>query len=318
MAFTVMTEGYSALREAAAVIDLSRRGKIRATGEDRVRLFHAMTTNHIAQLSAGQGCYAFFLSAQGRILADVHLLVQPDFILLDTEPEIREKVYAHVDKYIIADDVVIEDVTDSLATVGLEGTKSREFLAALGGPVPEASHETLEWGSRLVSRISAASSDGYRIFLPAGEKASFIQEARQHGAPLATEADIETVRIENGRPRYGQDITERYIPNETQLFHALHFTKGCYLGQEIVERVRSRGQVHRLLSSLRIETTEPPVAGTELTAEGSKAGEITSAAFSPALGLVVALGYVRDEYARPETQLRCGAAAAIVAAAGPR
>ena len=102
-----MTLGYQAIREAAAVLDLSGRGRIRATGEDRVRLLHAMSTNHIQQLGPHQGCYAFFLNSQGRILADAHILVLADSILLDTEPEIREKVYAHLDQYIIADDVTL-------------------------------------------------------------------------------------------------------------------------------------------------------------------------------------------------------------------
>src|SRR5213593_366720 len=98
-----MGRGYKALRETAAWLDLSARGKIFATGEDRVRLLHAMTTNHIQQLQPGQGCYAFFLSAQGRILADAHLFVLPDRILIDVEPELRARLYQHLDKYIIAD-----------------------------------------------------------------------------------------------------------------------------------------------------------------------------------------------------------------------
>src|SRR6476659_7348186 len=109
-----MEPGYQALRESAAYLDLSKRGKIFVTGEDRVRLLHAMTTNHIQQLQAGQGCYAFFLNAQGRIVADVNVFVLPDRLLLDVEPELREKVYQHLDKFIIADDATLEDVSDSL------------------------------------------------------------------------------------------------------------------------------------------------------------------------------------------------------------
>ncbi|MCW5980436.1 MAG: folate-binding protein YgfZ [Bryobacteraceae bacterium] len=312
-----LTEGYRALRETAAVLDLSGRGRIRVTGEDRVRLLHAMTTNHVQQLAPGQGCYALFLTAQGRVLADVNLLAQPEFILLDTEPETREKVYAHLDKYIIADDVALEDLAGSMGCVGLEGPKSRELLGALGAPAPEASHQTSGWGDRLVSRISAIGADGYRIFLPAADAPALMEQLRRHGAAPAADADIRTVRLENGRPRYGEDIGERFIPNETQLFHALHFSKGCYLGQEIVERVRSRGQVHRLLMPLRIETRVPPAPGAELQVQGVKAGEIASAAFSPALDMVVALGYVRDAHARPGASLECNGAPVTVAAARP-
>ena len=301
-----MTAGYRALREGAGILDLSSRGKIRLSGEDRVRLLHAMTTNHIQQLAPGQDCPALFLNAQGRILADVHVLAQPDYILLDTEPETREKVYAHLDKYIIADDVTLEDVTAGLATIGLEGPKSDEVLATLGETAPGG----------LTIRLSATGGKGHRLFLPAEEMPSFVERLHTAGAVDASGEDMRIVRLEHGYPRYGEDVSERDIPHEAQLIDAVNFNKGCYLGQEIVERVRSRGQVHRLLVPLRIETQEPPLPATELLAETNKAGEVTSAAFSPALGLVVALAYVRDVYARPGTQLRCGDAVATVAEPG--
>jgi aminomethyltransferase len=140
-----------------------------------------------------------------------------------------------------------------------------------------------------VAALSETGELGFRVFLPAGEK---LGEA---GVPWADQGAIRTVRLEHGKPRYGEDIDERHIPQETQLMHAVSFSKGCYLGQEIVERVRSRGQVHRLLAPLRIESTEPPAVGTEVLSDGNKAGEITSAAFSTALGEVVALAYIRRE-----------------------
>src|SRR5713226_1166066 len=116
-----MGPGYQALRETVGYLDLSARGKIIATGEDRVRLLHAMTTNHIQQLTAGQGCYAFFLNPQGRILADANIFVLPDKILIDVEPEVRERLYQHLDKFIIADDVTLEDASESLSGLGVEG-----------------------------------------------------------------------------------------------------------------------------------------------------------------------------------------------------
>src|SRR5882724_10680971 len=119
--FSKMSQGYSVLREHAAWLDLSGRGKIKVTGEDRARLLHAMTTNHIDRLKPGEGCYAFFLNAQGRILGDVNLLCFDDHFLLDTEPETRTKLFEHLDRYIIADDVTVEDRTDRMATIALEG-----------------------------------------------------------------------------------------------------------------------------------------------------------------------------------------------------
>ena len=112
--------GYAALREAAGWLELPGRGKIRLTGEDRARLLHAMTTNHIEKLKPGEGCYAFFLNAQGRILGDVNLFCFEDHILLDTEPETRQKLFEHLDRYIIADDVTVEDETDRFATLAVE------------------------------------------------------------------------------------------------------------------------------------------------------------------------------------------------------
>jgi folate-binding Fe-S cluster repair protein YgfZ len=133
-----MNAGYRALHNGAAWLDLSQRGRIRITGEDRTRLLHAMVTNHVEQLKPGQGCYAFFLNAQGRILGDMNLLCLEDSFLLETEPETRRSSYEHLDKYIIADDVTLDDVTDQTAELGIEGAKAAEVLAAAGAPVPEA------------------------------------------------------------------------------------------------------------------------------------------------------------------------------------
>src|SRR5258708_5905046 len=124
MAQIAVPSGYEALRNGAVWLDLSARGKIKATGEDRARLLHAMTTNHVESLAPGTGCYAYFLSAQGRILADVNLLCRTDHFLLDTEPETREKLFSHLDSFVIADDVTLEDVTPTLATVALEGPEA--------------------------------------------------------------------------------------------------------------------------------------------------------------------------------------------------
>ena len=291
-------QGYQAIREAVAIVDLDSRGLIRATGEDRVRLLHAMVTNHVEQLSDGQGCYAFFLNAQGRILADVNLMRLADCILLDTEPETREKVYAHLDKYIIADDVTLEDVTGQTATIGLEGPKTPELISSLGNPVPGEPHDVVRWDKWLVSRLSVTGLDGYRFHVPSQDKAGLVEQLTGAGAIAATAEEIRTVRLENGRPRYGEDITESNLPQETQLLNAVHFNKGCYLGQEIVERIHSQGHVNRLLVRLHVNSSKPPRPGSKLEVEGREIGEITSAAVSPSQGCVVALAYVKEQFAR--------------------
>jgi len=281
--------GYEALRTGAAWLDLSARGKIKLTGEDRARLLHAMTTNHIQQLTAGTGCYAFFLTAQGRILSDANILCRPDHFLLDLEPETREKIYQHLDHYIIADDVTLDDVTAETATIAVEGPKSQVVLQAAGAPTPGADYSTAEWGTRLVARISATGSPGFFIFAPVAEKERLLSEIEAAGAVAADAEAFRVVRLEHGKARYGEDLSERFLAQEANQPHALHFSKGCYLGQEIVERVRSRGQVHRVLTPLQLDAKEPPAPGTKL--EGGT--EITSAEYSPALGKVVALAYVR-------------------------
>src|SRR5260370_41886866 len=162
--------GYAAARSGAAWLDLSERGKIKLTGEDRGRLLHAMTTNHIQQLTPGTGCYAFFLTAQGRILSDANILCRPDYFLLDLEPETREKIYQHLDHYIIADDVTIEDVTAETATIAVEGPKSQDILQAAGAPTPDADYATAEWGVRLVARLRSTGSPGFFGFTPRAEK----------------------------------------------------------------------------------------------------------------------------------------------------
>jgi folate-binding protein YgfZ len=281
--------GYEALRSGAAWLDLSARGKIKLTGEDRARLLHAMTTNHIQQLTPGTGCYAFFLTAQGRILSDANILCRPDHFLLDLEPETREKIYQHLDRYIIADDVTLEDVTAETATIAVEGPKSYDVLQAAGAPTPDADYATMEWGTRVVARLSATGSPGFFIFAPAAEKEQLLAEIEAAGAVSADDDAFRVVRLEHGRARYGEDLSERFLAQEANQPHALHFSKGCYLGQEIVERVRSRGQVHRLLKPLQLDTKLPPAVGTKF----ENGTEITSAAYSPGLDKVVALGYVR-------------------------
>jgi folate-binding protein YgfZ len=308
--------GYSALRTGAAWLDLSARGKIKLTGEDRARLLHAMTTNHIQQLTPGTGCYAFFLTAQGRILSDANILCRPDHFLLDLEPETREKIYQHLDHYIIADDVTIEDVTEQTAIIAVEGPKSQDVLQAAGAPTPDAEYGTAEWGTRLVARLSATGSPGFFIFAPAAEKEKLLAEIEAAGAVAADAEAFLVVRLEHGRARYGEDLNERFLAQEANQKHALHFSKGCYLGQEIVERVRSRGQVHRMLMPVQLDTKETPPAGTKLQAGETNVAEITSAAYSPALDKVVALAYVRTEFARPGAHLMMGAIKAVVAQDG--
>jgi tRNA-modifying protein YgfZ len=315
-----LTEGYAALRESAAWCDVSARGRIVVRGDDRARLLHAMTTNDVQHLAPGQGCYAFFLNAQGRILADVDIFCFPDRLLLDTEPETRTKVYEHLDRYIIADDVTLEDVTDQTGSISLEGPTAGAVLEQLGLTLPagfgansagEKVGEKLE--DTIVARLDTPSpgspgpnarrAPSFLLIVPVGSKEILTAQLAAAGVPEAQPQDARTVRIEQGRPRYGEEITERYLVQETGQLHAVSFSKGCYLGQEIVERVRSRAQIHRVLRRLEIDTAQPLTLGSKLRSGDADAGEIASAAFSPALGKTAALAYVRTAVAEPGTDL---------------
>jgi aminomethyltransferase len=294
-------KGYEALRSGAAWFDLSPRGRIIVAGDDRARLLHALSTNHVQQLAPGGGCYALFLNAQGRILADGNLLCLPDVILIDTEPEARERLFQHIDRYIIADDVTLEDASERLGCVAIEGPEAARALAERGAPAPEVfcSHEA--WGlGRWSVRVSETGAPGWRVFLPSNEAADFTR-----GLEEADSEAVRTVRIEHAKARFPEDFSETTIAQEAQQPHALHFSKGCYLGQEIVERVRSRGHLNRLLVSLRIGTAAPPGAGAKLFREGAEVGEVTSAVWSPAQGQAAALGYVRAAHATPGSALMC-------------
>lgn len=286
---------YRALREEAAYIDLTGRGKIRVTGEDRARLLHAMCTNHVQELQPGTGCYAFFLTAQGRIIADANIYCMPDYFLLDTEPETKDRVMEHLDKYIIADDVTLHDFTDQTATVCLEGPAAERGVSGLEYAPGHKPYSFVECGPMChLAHWSYTGGPGYTWFLPIEDKPALLRKLGKHGAP---EADMETadaVRLENGRPRYGIEFTEANIPQETQLTHALHFSKGCYLGQEIVERVRSRGHVNRLLTKITVEADAAPSKGTKILAGDKEAGEVLSAAVLPG-GKIAGLAIMRSE-----------------------
>ena len=271
--------GYEALRRRAAWIDLSNRGKIRATGEDRARLLHALSTNDIQNLAPGETAYAFFLNEKGRIIADAYISNLGDALWLDTEPEIKDTLIQHLDRYIIADDVTLEDQTDLFACIAIEGPQAPELAPKAG----------------LQTNATTTGQPAVRVFLPVAAKPDYLARLTELAIPQATSEEARAVRVENGFPRYGEDISDKHLVQETQVGHAVHSNKGCYLGQEIVERVRSRGQVHRLLASLRISGGDPPAPGTKLVSNNAEIGEITSAAYSPALGEIVALGYLRRE-----------------------
>src|SRR5689334_5617132 len=183
-----MTPGYDALRHSAAWLDLSSRGRIVARGRDRARLLHSLTSNDVKKLAPGSGCYAFLLNPQGRIQADLNLFCFDDHFLLDTEPELREKVHQHIKRYIIADQVELEDVTAQTACIGLEGPAAASILA---GPSDPYAHTP--WNGSTAAAITETGQPGLRIFCAADRKSEIIAKLEAAGAKPATFDDARIV-----------------------------------------------------------------------------------------------------------------------------
>ena len=300
-----MSQGYEALRNGAASWDVSARGRIVVRGRDRARLLHNLTSNEVKKMQPGQGCYAFLLTPQGRIQADITLLCFAEHFLIDTEPELHEKVQQLIRKYIIADQVELDDVSAATGSIAVEGPGAAELFRKIGAPTPEIAYAHQAWGDATVAAVSLTGQPGFRIYCDASRTVVIAEQIAAAGAVPAAEEDVRTVRIENGLPRYGEDIRETTLPQETQQMHAVSFTKGCYLGQEIVERIRAMGHVNKKL--VRLRGDGPLAAGSKLTANGADAGEITSVAGA------AALGYVRANFSEPGTELSTGSGAVRVA-----
>jgi folate-binding protein YgfZ len=304
----------SALLHAAATAPLDDAGWIRVTGSDRVRWLNGMVTNDIQSLVPGEGCYNFVLNAQGRIQGDLTAFApanDPDALLLESSRAQLPTLLAHLDHFIIMDDVELAETTDDRAGVLLAGPQAAPILQRLGLATADLSTLKLQsavWKKNPLDIIHAHSPVVPRFELWSDLTTILqIQEAlTASGAASVSPEALEHLRILEGTPRYGTDIrnseTARDLPQETGQTRALHFSKGCYLGQEIVERIRSRGNVHRTFTGFEL-TGSLPAPGAALQAEGKPVGELTSVAAIPlpastssaARPIQLALGYVRRE-----------------------
>ncbi|MGP8243613.1 MAG: YgfZ/GcvT domain-containing protein [Bryobacteraceae bacterium] len=293
-----MTPGYEALASGAAWIDLTERGRVTVRGRDRARLLHNISSNEIKKLVPGSACYAFLLSPQGRIQADFELLCLDDHFLIDTEPDLREKVIAHILRYKVADQVELEDVTASTVALGIEGPGAEPMRSAVA--------------EGTVAPFSLTGQPGFRVYGNRAAAAEWIRRLEAAGAVEASAEDARRVRIENGKPRYGEDIRDTTLPQESQQMHAVSFQKGCYIGQEIVERIRAQGRVNRRLVRLEIEGEAEVPPGGKVIAGEKEGGEVTSSVYSPRAGHVIAMAYLRAEYLEAGTTLLVSGRAARV------
>jgi folate-binding protein YgfZ len=300
----------SALLSGAAVFDQGARARLRITGQDRVRWLNGMVTNTVKALPPGAHNYTFVLNAQGRIQGDASVFAFPDHLILETDREQAERLYAHLDRFIIMDDVELRWVEEQ-TTLGVAGPGAEALLAALGLPTPEAGlfatgadPEVTVVGeySPSVRRFSLWVGDTDR----AGDRGAPSLWARllRAGAVPAGELAVDALRVLEATPLYGVDISDKTLAQETGQVRALNFSKGCYLGQEIVERVRSLAKVHRGIRQFALApqalgdpSGDPVAPGTPLTSDGSVVGELTSVArvTPPGVHGQIALGIVRIE-----------------------
>lgn len=300
------------LLEGCAVFDMSWQAKLIFSGRDRVRWLNGMVTNNVRDLAPGQGVYSFILTPQGHNQGDLVAYNRGDYLLAATDREQAPKITALLQRYIIMDDVEIEDISDKLGAIGVAGPQAGEVLSKAGIDVSQ-----LQAGQVIdtvwreigisVARSTHPQMDGYEIWL-AREHADRTWDAlTSAGAtPVGSDA-LEMYRIARGVPRYGVDLRERDLAQETGQEHALSFVKGCYIGQEIVERVRARGNVHRTFVGFEIQG-DPPQLGTKVRANDKDVGEITSAARVPFPGgdKTLALGYLRREVATAGATVQIG------------
>jgi folate-binding protein YgfZ len=316
---------YAALRESVGLLDTNFRALFSFTGADRQRYLNAILTSNVRDLKPGLGAVGLLLTPQGHIVAEVETFLLGDRILASSHAMVRERTFATLDKFIIMDDVTLEDVTDTTGTLDLAGPRTAPLLAECGAAgfnaMPLLAHEEIRAGQipcRVVRRELAG--DPAATLIVAREHLAALwrelsERVRTHGGtPVGMEA-LNSIRLECGAAWFGVDYGEQQIPHEAELEQShISYEKGCYTGQEIVERVRSRGHVNRRITELRFEASEAPAHGTKLLFSGNEVGNVTSTGFSPRLGAAIGLGYLRREHSAISTKLDASGIAAEVIA----
>jgi folate-binding protein YgfZ len=302
---------HAALRETAGVIDLSFRSRICLTGADRVRFLHGQVTNDVKKLRVGEGCYAAITTAKGKMESDLNIFVLADELLLDFEPGLTEKISQRLEKFIVTDDVQIVDVAPQYGLLSVQGAKAVEAVRALNlfPEFPTQQFGSIKISDATLGEIYLANNprlggSGFDLFIPNNSIGAvadkLIAAAKQIGGRPCGWQAFETAHIEAGIPRFGADMDETNIPLECGIeSRAIVYNKGCYIGQEVINRIHSVGHVTRELRGLRL--ADPAGAGLPLPQKhdklfhaGKEVGYVTSAVKSPACGNI-ALGYVRRE-----------------------
>lgn len=301
-----------AVRENVGIIDLSYRGFLKISGPDRASFLQGIITNDVSNLKVGEGLHAALLSVKGRVLADFILLAFEDHFLLETETSVKEQLRTMLSRYKIREKVAIEEVQD-LASIGVQGPNSPGVVEGIAGaPIPELKTYYLttiqiDRNAIILRNQSVTGERGFILTAPRSAlkiltehllKKESQLELRQVGSDAA-----ESLRIEAGIPRYGFDVTEENIPLEIDNTDMISFTKGCYVGQEVVARLKFLGQANKHLKGIRITNAEKPPHNARITRDGAEVGKVTSSAFSPSLKQNIAMAYLRRECASNGTEV---------------
>lgn len=298
------------IAESAAILDLSARGRLCLTGADRVRFLHGQVTNDIKRLRVGEGCYAALVTAKGKMQSDLNVYCLADELLLDFEPGLSGKVVKRLEQYLVADDVQVIDVASHYGLLSVQGPRSRsvleqmELFKELPGQAcnfTKTADPTL--GEIYVVLNYRTVNEGFDIFVPVAAREEVLGKlqaaASSVNGGLCGWTALETARIEAGIARYGQDMDENCFPQECGIEQrAVSYSKGCYIGQEVLNRLHTMGHVNRQLRGLKLDPhlQTLPGKGDKLMYQGKEAGMVTSAARSPLLSANIALGFVRREW----------------------
>lgn len=324
---------YHVLRQAAAIVDRSARGRITVSGADRRSYLQGLLSNDIVALEEGTGCYATYLTAQGRMIADMRVFETGRNLLVDLDGTLADSIAARWSQFVFSEDVQIANESRSTAEIGVYGPASARVVAEAitGEDIDDASqieatlrslplygtHAWVRGGNEI--RVLASDEIGVRGFdLVVSESAKHDVEGMLHaaGAVSVGPAAVEACRVEAGTPLFRIDMTEDTIPLEAGIEdRAISLTKGCYVGQEVIIRVlhRGHGRVVRKLVGLVFEGEGAvPAAGGKIFAGDREIGSLTSAVESPALGRPIALGYVHRDFVESGTAVTVEGRAATV------
>jgi glycine cleavage system T protein len=311
--FGAPLEEYEAVRSAVGLMDMCNYAAIRLTGSDRISWLQGMVSNDVKKLASGSGMHAAVLDVNGKILADLRVLaLEESFILLMRE-FLKQKVIAQLNRYLVADDVEIEDSSERYGMISVQGPHALHLLTAIAprqdAPIDMHSHRLLRVAEREIRAIRATHTgeEGFDLLMSVGDLAPVVAEIERAGATLGVRwiglVAEEILRVEAGLPRYGTDMDEDNLLLETGLDQAVSFQKGCYLGQEVIERVRSRGHVNRKLVGIVLAGESPARRGDKIFSRENEIGRITSSLFSPRMKRAIALGYAHRDYLQPATSV---------------